>query len=155
MATAARRFSFPKASLTAPTPIRSLPSKNLNPAMPSALKVLRLTTEPDAIVPGLVSVRNPEKGLRVDEQATVLQAQLLGDVDYVFFRRFTDGRSSLVAAYVIDNADYRFSEPALARIHHKLWLNGSAPLLYVGWPSRIDVLSCARGPDFWKNGAFT
>lgn len=122
--------------------------------MPSALKILRLTTEPDAIVPGLVSVRDPEKGLRVDEQAIVLQAQLLGDVDYVFFRRFTDGRSSLVAAYVIDNGSYRFSERELAKIHHKLWLNGSAPLLYVGWPSRIDVLSCARGPDFWKNGAF-
>lgn len=123
--------------------------------MSSSLKLLRLTTEPDAIVPGLVSVRNPEKGLRVDEQVTVLQAQLLGDVDYVFFRRFTDGRSSLVAAYVIDNADYRFSQGELAKIHHKLWLNGSAPLLYVGWPSQIDVLSCARGPDFWKNGALT
>ncbi len=34
----------------------------------------------------------------------------------------------------------------------KLWWNGSAPLLYVGWQTRVDVLSCARGPDFWKTG---
>ena len=122
--------------------------------MPSALNILHLTTEHGTATPGLVAVRDPEKNLRVDEQAAVLQAQLLGDIDYIFFRRFADGRSSFVAAYVIDNGSYRFSEGELAKIHHKLWLNGSAPLLYVGWPSRIDILSCARGPDFWKNGAF-
>jgi hypothetical protein len=39
----------------------------------------------------------------------------------------------------------------LARLHQKLWLHGVAPLVYVAWPTRIDILSCARGPDFWKD----
>jgi hypothetical protein len=35
-------------------------------------------------------------------------------------------------------------------MHRTVWLNGSAPLLYVGWPTRVDILSCARGADFWQ-----
>jgi hypothetical protein len=31
-----------------------------------------------------------------------------------------------------------------------LWLHGGAPLIYVAWPTRIDILSCARRPDFWQ-----
>jgi hypothetical protein len=46
--------------------------------------------------------------------------------------------------------DEHLDEHALARIHQRLWLNGFSPLLYVGWPTRVDILSCARGPDFWR-----
>ena len=38
---------------------------------------------------------------------------------------------------------------SIPKIIHQVWLQGTAPLLYVAWPSRVDVLSCARGPDFW------
>lgn len=41
----------------------------------------------------------------------------------------------------------------MAEIHRKLWLNGFTPLLYVGGQTRVDILCCARGPDFWKNSA--
>ncbi len=102
-------------------------------------------------VPGLVPVSASEKLVRVDEQAALLQALGIGDIDYIFFRRFSDQRSSQVAAYVIDNSDERFNHEQLAEIHKKLWLNGSAPLLYVGWETRVDILSCARGPDFWQD----
>src|ERR1019366_798638 len=71
-------------------------------------------------------------------------------IDYVFFRQFSDGRSSQAAACVIDNSDDHLNEAQLAEIHRKLWLNGCTPLLYVGWQTRVDVLSCARGPDFWN-----
>jgi len=75
----------------------------------------------------------------------------LGPIDYVFFRRFADGRSSRVEAYVIDNSRKKFSEREIAELHRKVWLNGSAPLLYVDWGSRVDILRCAVGPEFWNN----
>ncbi len=105
---------------------------------------------------GLVSVRHPPAELRVDEAALVRSAQEFNPefkpIDYIFFRRFDDARSSQPAAFVIDNTTERLSESQLAKTHHDLWLYGVAPLVYVAWPTRIDVLSCARGPDFWNDG---
>jgi hypothetical protein len=80
----------------------------------------------------------------------VFDAMSFNHVDFIFFRRFSDGRSSQISAYIVDNSDSRFDEKALAELHRQVWLHGAAPLLYVAWPSRIDVLTCARGPDFWK-----
>ena len=98
---------------------------------------------------GLVPVHKPIKGLDISEKAVILNAETFERIDYVFFRRFSDRRSSQVAAYVVDNSDEKLNEIALASLHHQVWLQGMAPLLYVAWPSRVDVLSCARGPDFW------
>jgi hypothetical protein len=100
---------------------------------------------------GLVSLRDGSCK-RLDEQAVVNEARAFELVDYIFFRRFEDGRSSQVAAFVVDNAKEHISETELAKLHHELWLHGVAPLIYVGWPSRVDILSCARGPDFWQDG---
>jgi hypothetical protein len=100
---------------------------------------------------GLVSVRvNKKTDLAVDERAAVHDARAFQQVDYIYFRRFADGRSSQIAAYIIDNSDYRLDEKSLAELHRKVWLYGLSPLIYVAWPSRIDILSCVRGPDFWK-----
>ena len=118
--------------------------------MASALNALDLGSESGKSFSGLVPVRSGGEHLHIDEIAAIRQAAAIGDVDYVFFRRFSDGRSSQVAAYVIENNNGRFSEDELAAIHHQLWLNGSTPLLYVGWLTRVDILSCARGPDFWR-----
>ncbi|NQU06259.1 MAG: N-6 DNA methylase [Calditrichaeota bacterium] len=71
-------------------------------------------------------------------------------IDYVFFRRFSDGRSSQIAAYIVDNSNNRLTEPELAELHSKVWIQGLAPLLYVSRSSQIDLLTCARGSDFWK-----
>src|SRR5205807_2701121 len=92
---------------------------------------------------------------RIEEQYVLRQAADIGGIDYVFFRRFSDDRSSQPAACVIDNSDDHLNEMQLAEIHQKLWLNGCTPLLYVGWQTRVDVLSCARGPDFWKDSNIT
>jgi len=101
--------------------------------------------------PGLITIRGPDTmDLSIDEQAAVFDARSFNHVDFVFFRRFSDGRSSQISAYVIDNSDERLDEKTLSELHMKVWLHGTAPLLYVAWPSRIDVLTCARGPDFWK-----
>src|SRR5580658_4967499 len=112
--------------------------------MNNILELLQFT--PTAALPGLAAVQGDLVLDKIEEQYAIRQAADIGQIDYVFFRRFSDGRSSQAAACVIDNHDSRFSERELAGIHQKLWWNGGAPLLYVGWQTRVDVLSCARGP---------
>ncbi|MFO7906807.1 MAG: HsdM family class I SAM-dependent methyltransferase [Planctomycetota bacterium] len=116
------------------------------------LESVGLAPEPPHATDGLVAVDDPPAGLAVNEAALVRDIQVFHLVDYVFFRRFDDGRSSQPAAFVIDNTTERFTKSDLAKAHHDLWLHGAAPLVYIAWPTRIDVLSCARGPDFWDDG---
>ena len=123
--------------------------------MPTALQTLNLAPDAAPSIPGLVPVHRGHDALvGMAERAALAQAASIGDIDYIFFRRFADERSSQVSAYVIDNSDEHFNEEELAQIHKQVWLNGAAPLLYVGWHTRVDVLSCARGPDFWRNGTY-
>lgn len=116
--------------------------------MSTVLESLHFTST--GSLPGLVAVDGalPE---RIEEQYAIRQARDIGEIDYVFFRRFADGRSSQPAACVVDNSDDHLSESELAELHGRLWLNGFSPLLYIGWQTRVDILSCARGPDFWKD----
>ena len=107
-------------------------------------------------IDGLVSVRWPANAKSPHEQAVIRQAQDFDIIDYVFFRRFEDSngrhlRSSQILAYVVDNSRNNHTKYELALLHHKLWLQGLAPLIYVAWPTSIDILSCARQPDFWND----
>ncbi|MBL7207050.1 MAG: hypothetical protein ISS67_00800 [Desulfobacterales bacterium] len=104
------------------------------------------------LTPGLIPIGSAADtiGLSIDEKAAVFDAESFKHINFVLFRRFSDGRSSQILAYVVDNSDERLDETALAELHLQVWLHGTAPLLYIAWPSRIDVLTCARGPDFWK-----
>ncbi len=43
-----------------------------------------------------------------------MDAKSFKDIDFVFFRRFSDARSSHVAAYVVDNSDEQLDEQSLA-----------------------------------------
>ncbi len=72
-------------------------------------------------------------------------------IDYIFFRRFNDGRSPQVGAYVVDNSGNDHTREEIAELHRRVWLNGTAPLLYVEWPTQVDVLRCAAGPEFWDD----
>jgi len=104
-------------------------------------------------IPGLVAVDEKNRSrtsLSVDEQAAILDAGSFERIDYIYFRRFSDGRSSQVAAYIVDNSSTPLDENALSKLHAQVWLQGRAPLLYIAWPTRIDVLACAREPDFWQ-----
>jgi hypothetical protein len=116
--------------------------------MSTVLEALHFT--PTGSLPGLVAVNGAVVPERIEEQYAIRQAIDIGGIDHVFFRRFSDGRSSQAAAFVIDNSEDRLDQGQLAEIHRKVWLNGCTPLLYVGWQTRVDVLTCARGPDFWK-----
>ncbi|MBW8016856.1 MAG: N-6 DNA methylase [Planctomycetes bacterium] len=69
----------------------------------------------------------------------------------MFFRRFSGERSSQVAAYVIDNSDGKLDDKTLSELHRQVWLQGTTPLLYIDGASQIDILACAREPDFWDN----
>ncbi len=103
-------------------------------------------------IAGLVPVHDVHRGdISVNEQSAIFEAASFERIDYIFFRRFEDGRSSQIAAYIVDNSDRRLDENVVADLHRQVWLQGIAPLLYVSWPSRIDVLTCVRGADFWKD----
>jgi len=109
---------------------------------------------------GLVSVKDdrlrPES---IAEEVARQEVRLLARsgenenilVDYIFFRRLTDGRSSQPVAYVLDNSDNVYTREQVAELHHRVWLNGKVPLLYVEWPTCVDVLRCAAEPDFWNH----
>ena len=102
-----------------------------------------------AALSGLVSVHNdtlpPES---IAEVVARREAGLLQDangsrgigIDYIFFRRFSDGRSPQVAAFVLDNSDNVCTRVEIAELHRRVWLNGTAPLLYVEWPTKVDIL---------------
>ncbi|MGH7492238.1 MAG: HsdM family class I SAM-dependent methyltransferase [bacterium] len=117
----------------------------------SSLQFVSLVSADGKPTPGLVPTRSEGPiDLSIDEQAAIINAKLFSRIDFVFFRRFSDGRSSQIAAYIVDNSNQQLNEKALAELHQQVWLQGTAPLLYVAWSSRIDILTCARGPDFWE-----
>src|SRR5258707_244986 len=100
-----------------------------------SLKLVDLVDAKDQPIDGLVSVHSPTSAESPHEYAILLQAATFKYVDYVFFRRFKDAeghevRSSQVAAYVVDNSQQHLAEDDLAKLHHKLWLHGVAPLIY-------------------------
>lgn len=111
-----------------------------------------------ALLSGLVSVKDdslPPQSIAehvARRDASLLQGpkgnQGIG-IDYIFFRRFNDGRSPQVGAYVVDNSGNTHTREEIAELHRRVWLNGTAPLLYVEWPTQVDVLRCAAGPEFW------
>jgi N-6 DNA Methylase len=123
----------------------------------SSLELVELVDAADNPIDGLLSVHSLASTASPHERAILKQTATFEYIDYVFFRRFKDiegheVQSSQVAAYVIDNSQQRLTEDELAKLHHNLWLHGVAPLIYVAWPTRIDILSCARTPDFWVEG---
>src|ERR1035438_7340768 len=88
--------------------------------MASALNAVGFSQQPGFSTPGLVKLGNRRAKLSVDEELAAQQAEFVGDIDCIFFRRFSDGRSSQVAAYVIDNSDDRHTQSQLAEIHRRV-----------------------------------
>jgi len=118
----------------------------------NTLQLVDLINSDGKATPGLVPVRDTDKAnLRIEEQAAITYAETFTRIDYIFFRRFSDGRSSQILAYVVNNVDEKLDEETLAKLHLEVWLQGAAPLIYISWPTRIDILTCARGPDFWAD----
>jgi type I restriction-modification system DNA methylase subunit len=103
-------------------------------------------------VTGLVPLAEAEfMPIQIDERAAVKDACLFNSIDYIFFRRFIDRRSSQIAAYIVDNSDSHLNNDQLAELHGNVWMQGTVPLLYIVQYNRIDLLACARKPDFWLN----
>lgn len=117
-----------------------------------SLQFVDLITEDGSYTTGLLPISDARNmpDLRTDEKAALFEAKSFKHIDFVFFRRFSDGRSSQILAYVVDNSSEKLNEKTLAELHLQVWLHGVAPLLYIAWPSRVDVLTCAREPDFWE-----
>lgn len=119
--------------------------------MYNILAELHLTQE--TAPPGLEKVcSSPPAHIPLDEQVAIRQAnQFSPAVNYIFFRRFSDGRSSQVAAYVVDNSNESYSQEELRQLHHNVWLSGSTPLLYIGWNDRVEILTCAAGKSITQS----
>ncbi len=125
------------------------------------LQCLKFISKSGKLVSGLIPVKSSvqtKRKLRIEEEAAIWDLRskadggrenLLEKIDYIFFRQFSDGRSSQIAAYVVDNSNNNHDKETLAELHKQVWLQGKAPLLYIAWHSRVDILSCARGADFW------
>lgn len=128
-----------------------------NKSEPLTLSSLRKFDQ--CTIDGLVSIKNDEIELPLAEQLAVHEARELSDdpntnweIDQILFRRFSDDRSSQVAAYIIDNKSGQYDTNTLADLQQKLWLNGKAPLVYVHQKTKVEILSCAREQEFWKDG---
>ena len=118
----------------------------------NTLQLVDFLDSDDEPIPGLIPVhRITREKLRIDERAAITYANNFDRIDYIFFRRFSDGRSSQILAYIVDNSDEKLDEENLAKLHLEVWLHGAAPLIYISWPTRIDILTCAREPDFWSD----
>ncbi|MDL2271760.1 SAM-dependent methyltransferase [Desulfovibrio sp. OttesenSCG-928-I05] len=116
--------------------------------MAQALELVNLTANTIPAGSVLAKVTDAlDDSLHLDEKIAVREAAFLTpkSPDFVFFRRFSDGRSSQVAAYVVDNTTGSFSSTDLFELHRNIWLSGQAPLLYVQEQGRVDIYSCA-GP---------
>ncbi len=116
----------------------------------SVLQMVDLASPGGDHHPSLLPATTPAAAANPREGGILLEAARIKGVDYVFFRRFSDVRTSEPAAYVVDNTDEHLSRAEVADLHNTFWVQGLAPLVYVVWPTHLDILSCARGPDFWQ-----
>lgn len=96
---------------------------------------------------GKIQVHSP------NEVIALLSAQEC-KADYVYFRKFGDGRPPLPQVYIYDNTKNRFADTIeIAELHRKVWNRGESPLMYVIGKTTVSIFSCAREPDFLsKNG---
>lgn len=114
------------------------------------------TTAPEGL---LVRVQEkPDFDLALDEKIAIRAAAFLypSPPTHVLFRRFSDGRSSQVAAYVVDNEVCQYSKTQLALLHQNVWLSGATPLLYVANSHEVSIFSCAKAAVYdskkrWKS----
>jgi hypothetical protein len=98
----------------------------------NSLELVNLINNLGDLVPGLVPVSdNPDPSLSISERAAIYSAKTFHRIDYVFFRRFNDERSSQITAYVVDNRNENLSKVDLAELHRQVWLHGSTPFIYV------------------------
>lgn len=100
---------------------------------------------------GLLSVNSKIQDHSANEVIALLSAQEC-KADYVYFRKFTDGRPPLPQVYIYDNTKNRFTDNLeIAALHRKVWNRGEAPLMYVINKTSVNIYSCARAPDFFNN----
>lgn len=98
-------------------------------------------------ISGLVSVNSENSDRSAYEIISLFSAKEC-NADYVYFRRFEDGRPPMPQVYIYDNTNNKFSNDEIAVIHKKVWNRGETPLIYVFSKTSVNIFSCARGPDF-------
>lgn len=113
--------------------------------MPHALEHLHLTesSSPKGLLVKVQAI--PDSNLSLDEQSAVRLASTFKPApDHILFRRFSNGHSSQVAAYVIDKTARNLETEDIAELYHAIWSSGSSPLLYVGEAKQVQIFSCMQ-----------
>ena len=96
-------------------------------------------------------LKEPDSNLPIDEQIALRTAFFLDpQPTHILFRRFSDGRSSQIAAYVVDNSICGYTREQVAKLHHNVWLSGITPLLYVGDRQEVALYACAGAAQYDK-----
>lgn len=123
--------------------------------MHSSLAIVNFTEESAPEAGLLAPTSYISDDWRIEEKDVVSRVQKSFSIkpDYIFFRRFNDGRSSQIAAYGLDNSNDRYTHTEIMDLHWNLWLSGQVPLLYVGDPGQVRIFSCIdKAP--WKNNTW-
>lgn len=96
-------------------------------------------------------LKEPDSSLPIDEQIALRTAFFLDpQPTHILFRRFSDGRSSQIAAYVVDNSICGYTREQVSKLHHNVWLSGITPLLYVGDWQEVTLYACAAAAQYDK-----
>lgn len=131
------------------------PNQNVNrmiAAIQQNLKKLQMSPS-DRQESGLLSVNDANLLNHSPNEVIALLSARECKADFVYFRKFGDGRPSLPQVYIYDNTKNQFAVDEIAALHRKVWNRGEAPLMYVISKTTVSIFSCARRPDFLsKNG---
>lgn len=97
---------------------------------------------------GLLSVNDSNILIHSPNEVIALLSARECKADFVYFRKFGDGRPSLPQVYIYDNTKNQLDADEIAALHRKVWNRGEAPLMYVISITTVSIFSCARKPDF-------
>ena len=98
---------------------------------------------------GLIQVNDGKMQAHSPNEVIALFSAQECKADYVYFRKFGDGRPSIPQVYIYDNTNNQLTNPVeIAELHRKVWNRGEAPLMYIISKTTVSIFSCARKPDF-------
>ncbi len=68
--------------------------------------------------------------------------------DAVYFRRFSDNRSSTPQIYIYDLTDTVKDDLAIGELYKKVWNSGQVPLIFIFFKTEVKILNCFKRPEF-------
>lgn len=100
----------------------------------------------------LINIKNKPNVLSLSQKAYVYQCEQIDSLfNYILFRKsYKDSIEPI--AYVIDNSDNNIKPEVIDRAKYSLSLNGSVPILYIGYKDKVDIILTKYAPEKNKKG---